>query len=185
MQLHWFYFNTIAIVHCENNKNVINTQIIANGLALSLRLHLASISGFPLQHRRLLPTKKTFNRFGGAWKTWNATAVFSCAPPAPPTDRRRGAFRLCYLSHFSHLPPSLSASRGKQARQIFSPLFPLELPWWRAARPQCIFVSLFFWSLECQAWSCGKETVSKNHFHHITWQHVRLGKGGLAKSKSN
>lgn len=163
MQLHWCWFNTIAIAHCENNENEINTQIIANGLSLSLRLHLASINRFPLQQLlSLLPTTATkkFDRFGRAWKTWNAAVICSCTPPAPPcTDGRQGMFHFTPLMLSAicltfHICRRLSASRGKQPRQIFSPLFPLELQWWWAALPHCIFS--FFGLLECQAWSCGK-----------------------------
>lgn len=51
---------------------------------------------------------------------------------------------VCYLSHFSHLPPSLGFSWKTTTTDLFSPLSPLELPWRRAALPHCEISRVFF-----------------------------------------
>lgn len=84
-------------MHCENNENYINTQTIANGLSLSLHLHLASRNRFLLQQLSSFIVGDSDKEFQQIWRSLE-NLKSNCSPPAPPcTDRRQGMFHFTPL----------------------------------------------------------------------------------------
>lgn len=167
MQLHWFWFNTIAIVHCDNNENWINTQIIASGLSLVITptfveyKWISAAATFVIYCRQLPQKNSTDLEEPGKpeMQLWFALAR-RLLLPTQTGDKECSISAICL---FFHIYRRLSASRGKQPRQISSPLFPLERLWWWVALPHCIF-SLFLVSLSAKHEAVENELFIKSIF---------------------
>lgn len=101
------------------------------------------------------PTKKC-NRFGGAWKTWNATVICSCTPPAPPhTDRRQGSIspRWCCLLSVSFFTSAAASPLLVENNQDRS--FLLCFHWSCCGDERCCLTAfsliLIFWNAKHEA----------------------------------
>lgn len=168
MQLHWFWFNTIAIVHCDNNENWINTQIIASGLSLVITptfgeyKWISAAATFVIYCRQLPQKNSTDLEEPGKpeMQLWFALAR-RLLLPTQTGDKECSISAICLF--FSHLPPSLCFSWKTTTTDLFS-FVSTGAAVVMSGAASLHFLS-FFGLFECKAWSCGKWTVYKKHFH--------------------
>lgn len=139
------------------NENEINTQIIANGLLLSLRLHLASLNQFLLQQLLSFIAGNSDKEIQQIWRSLenlksNCDLLLHAACSSLHRQETRNvpfhpADAVCYLSHFSHQPPSLRFSWKTTTTDLFS----FVSTGAAVVLPYCMFSFSFLFSLSLNA----------------------------------